>query len=116
MYEDNSLKAKGYIDEIHAMTYDEAVAITGSTDGTNGLRNTKACYWLATTVHEKLIYFLSKNGSIGATYSVWDSNANKIVDSNIQCWGVRPVVQMNEGVYIASGDGTGASPYVLGKD
>ena len=32
------------------------------------------------------------------------------------CSGIRPVVVMNEGVYIASGDGTEANPYVLGKD
>ena len=32
------------------------------------------------------------------------------------CWGIRPVVVMNEGVYIAGGDGTEANPYVLGKN
>ena len=32
------------------------------------------------------------------------------------CWGIRPVVVMNDGVYIASGDGTESNPYVLGKD
>ena len=32
------------------------------------------------------------------------------------CFGLRPVVVMNEGVYIASGDGTEGNEYVLGKD
>lgn len=32
------------------------------------------------------------------------------------CWGIRPIVVMKEGVYIVSGDGTEADPYVLGKD
>ena len=32
------------------------------------------------------------------------------------CWGIRPVVVMNDGVYIASGDGTTALPYILGKN
>ena len=30
--------------------------------------------------------------------------------------GIRPVVEMNEGVYIASGNGTEASPYILAKE
>lgn len=31
-------------------------------------------------------------------------------------FGIRPVVEMNEGVYIASGSGTEADPYVLAKE
>lgn len=32
------------------------------------------------------------------------------------CWGIRPVVEMNEGVYIASGTGTDEDPYILAKE
>lgn len=31
-------------------------------------------------------------------------------------WGVRLVVELEDGVYIASGTGTGIDPYILGKD
>ena len=32
------------------------------------------------------------------------------------CLGIRPVVTMNDGVYIVSGTGTDSDPYILGKD
>ena len=47
MYKDKNLNAKGYIKDVHAMDYSEALAITGSEDETKGLRNTGARYWLA---------------------------------------------------------------------
>lgn len=33
-----------------------------------------------------------------------------------ECYGIRPVVEMVDGVYIVSGSGTELDPYVLGKD
>lgn len=48
MYKDKNLNEKGYISDIHIMTYNEALAITESASSTNGIRNTGACYWLAT--------------------------------------------------------------------
>ena len=104
MYEDTNLKAKGYIDEVHAMTYDEALTITGSTNTTNGLRNTRTCYWLASA-------YLS-NGS-----SMWYVDSNGHHDTNYGfCFSVRPVVSLASGVYITGGDGTEGNEYVLGKD
>ena len=35
---------------------------------------------------------------------------------NSYCFGVRPVIEMNDGVYVKSGDGTEMNPYVLAKD
>lgn len=35
---------------------------------------------------------------------------------NHDCWGIRPVVEMNDGVYIASGTGTESDPYILAKE
>ena len=105
MYEDKNLKSKNYISEVHAMTKEEAEVITGSTSPTNGLRKTGGYYWLA-TAHgagsDHSLMVIVSNGLLMSEYS--------------HCFGVRPVVVMNEGVYIASGDGTGASPYVLSKD
>ena len=104
MYEDKSLKAKGYIDEVHAMTYDEAKAITGSRDSTNVLRNTKAYYWLASAYpsSDNYVWDVTRNGNISNGY--------------YNCWGVRPVVSLASGVYITGGDGTEGNEYVLGKE
>ena len=103
MYEDKTLKAKEYIDEVHAMTYEEA------TNTIREYRRTNSNYWLATNNSETELAAVRYDGysSLGAT---------GILDDKGRCYGIRPVVVMNEGVYIASGDGTEASPYVLGKD
>ena len=103
MYEDTNLKAKGYIDEVHAMTYDEALAITGSANHTNGLRKIKAYYWLASGIrYTNLMRFIQYDGGI--------------VSNNQRCFGVRPVVSLVAGVYITGGDGTEGNEYVLGKE
>ena len=102
MYKDKELDAKGYIKEVHAMTYNEALAITGSTSSTTGIRNTGSYYWL---------------GSAQSSNYLWDVYpGGDIFDAHDWCWGVRPVVELNEGVYIASGDGSETSPYILAKD
>ena len=103
MYEDTNLKAKGYIDEVHAMTYDEALAITGSANHTNGLRKIKASYWLASGIrYTNSMRFIQYDGSI--------------VRNHQRCFGVRPVVSLVAGVYITGGDGTEGNEYVLGKE
>ena len=89
------------IKDIHAMDYSEASSIIGTN---NGIRNTGASYWLA-----------SANTS-GGNY-VWYVNFHGDVYYNDNyCWGVRPVVSLASGVYIKSGIGTEADPYILGKD
>ena len=98
MYEDKTLKTKGYIDEVHAMTYTEIFAVNSE----EGLRKTGAWHWLASARIGDVIYCGSGNGGINQGYDC--------------CLGIRPVVVMNDGVYIANGDGTEGSPYVLGKD
>ena len=47
MYRDAKLEKDGYIREVPAMNYFEALAITGSQNKTDNIRNTGACYWLA---------------------------------------------------------------------
>ena len=102
MYKDKNLDANGYISDVHIMTYEEALAITGNTNETTGIRNTGANYWLASA----------------RSYSqVWNTNAfGTIYDNSIDCFGIRPVVSMADRVYIASGSGTESDPYILGKD
>ena len=91
------------IKDVHAMDYTEALAITGSEGYTNGVRKTGANYWLA-----------SDCNGVSNMWMVWyGGNLN---NATRYCWGIRPVVTMTDGVYIKSGDGTEASPYILGKD
>ena len=100
MYIDNSQRS--LISEVHAMTYDEAVAITGSTSSTNDIkRNTGAYYWLASAIYDRL-WSVANNGIMGR--------------SNVYCWGVRPVVSLQSGVYISGGSGTESDPYILAKE
>ena len=91
------------IKDVHAMDYSEALAITGNTNSTDGLRNTGAFYWLASA---------HPSGS-----NVWEVPHNGRISGNFDhCWGVRPVVSLTSGVYVKSGSGTEADPYILGKD
>ena len=104
MYKDKTLDKNGYISDVHAMTYDEAYTITGNTSFTYGIRNTGAYYWLASAC-------TSNN------YGVWNvGNDGYIHSSGSYCLGVRPVVSLTYGVYVKSGSGTEADPYILGKD
>ena len=104
MYKDKTLEKNGYISDVHAMTYDEAYKITGNTSSTTGMRNTGAYYWLASAhpSYDVSVWYVNDYGSIGSSVSY--------------CWGVRPVVSLTSGVYVKSGSGTEADPYILGKD
>ena len=62
MYKDKNLDAKGMITDVHAMTYDEAVKITGNTNSTNGLCNTGACYWLASAYSNNSFWMVNLSG------------------------------------------------------
>ena len=103
MYKDKNLEAKGMITDVHAMTYDEALAITGNINETTGIRKTGAYYWLASAddIYNGLWRVISY-GDLSPNYNF--------------CLGVRPVVSLTSGVYIKAGTGTEADPYILGKD
>ena len=91
------------IKDIHAMDYSEALAITGDRHSANGIRNTGAYYWLA-SAYPNYDY-------------VWHVDSNGNINGDVYyCWGVRPVVSLTSGVYVKSGTGTEADPYILGKD
>ena len=109
MYKDKELNKKGYIKDIHIMTYEEAYKITETINSTNGIRNIGQYYRLASA---KVKNFLARVDGKGAILI----NGSETAGGGRSTWGIRPVVVMNEGVYIASGDGTEANPYVLGKN
>ena len=92
------------IKNIHAMDYNEAIGITENEKSTDGIRHTKAYYWLASAYQYN-------------AFNIWRTdNEGELFYVSNNCFGIRPVVVMNEGVYIASGDGTEGNEYVLGKD
>lgn len=59
-------------------------------------------YWLASTKSSTNLYIIYSGGVLES--------------SSYNCYGIRPIVEMNDGVYVASGSGTESDPYVLGKD
>ena len=92
MYKDKELDKKGYIKEVHAMTYSEASAAS-----INIIR-TGSYYWLGSAQYSGLRSVIT-TGSVSGGFNY--------------CWGVRPVVSLESGVYIESGDGTEENPYIL---
>ena len=101
---DTTDKDGNQIKDIHAMDYNEAYAITNNTNNTTGIRNTGAFYWLASA------------DASSSNYVWYVGNDGGMYDNNVFCWGVRPIVSLTSGVYIKSGTGTEADPYILGKD
>ena len=97
MYKDKELDKKGYIKEVHAMTYSEASAASLN------IRTTGNYYWLGYAVN-------------GGSLRVVDVNGSMYGSGHNYCWGIRPVVSLESGVYIESGEGTADSPYVLAKE
>lgn len=102
MYRDEELDRKGYIKNVHCMTYNEALDITGNEAPTNGIRSTGTSYWLSTPYDATNLKMVVSYGKISAT--------------NEYPFGIRPVIELNDSVYIISGRGTETSPYILGKD
>lgn len=89
------------IDNVHLMTYDEAVAITGDISPTNDIRRkTGGLYWLGSSHTDMHLDRGEKDGSVNF--------------HDTMSFGVRPVVTFVDGVYVVSGEGTSSDPYVLG--
>ena len=89
------------IKNIHLMTYEEASKIEIS----NGIRKIGSYYLLATAATSVSEYY----------FWVVEGDTGDIKMNYGFCYGIRPVVEMQDGVYIKSGDGTESSPYVLEK-
>ena len=109
MYKDKELDKQGCINNVHIMTYDEAYNITGKIDSTVGIRSIGQYYRLASAGSNSFLARVNISGRI-----LEDGSAT--ADGGRTAWGIRPVVEMNDGVYIKSGSGTTSDPYILGKD
>ena len=98
MYKDKEYENKQMIKNVHLMNYNEAVSIERTCTGGR--------YWLSNSADSWLLF-----------HSHYSSNSIEAYAAG-HCTGVagiRPVVEMQDGIYIKSGDGTELSPYVLEK-
>ena len=98
MYKDKDLDSKGYIKNVHCITNSEAKAATSN------IKVTGSCYWIASAYYYDL-GMVDKTGTMSYYLHL----------SQSLCIGIRPVVELNEGVYIVSGNGTATNPYILAK-
>lgn len=97
MYKDQ--KQLNLIKNVHCITMEEIGGILGTDIANVGTNN----YWI--TEH-------SDNDNLWRVIG----NGGKLYGSVEDCFGIRPVVELNEGVYISSGTGTESDPYVLDKE
>ena len=90
------------IKDVHCITGEEAYKLC---EENNKIRLNGVYYWTGNTwgsgYYNDLIFI-----------DIW----GRYQGTSGFCWGIRPVVTMNEGVYIASGDGTEENPYILAKE
>lgn len=104
MYKDKN--QMDLIKNVHVLRVQEALDMEkGSDRATEGIRNIGVEYELLEVTRGYGVYNCYGNGSVGERHGWLD-----------QCTGVRPVVEMVDNVYIVSGDGTEANPYILGKE
>ena len=98
MYKDKEYENKQMINNVHLMNYNEAVSIERTCTGGR--------YWLSNSANSWILY-----------HSNYGSNSIEVYAAGHYTGvaGIRPVVEMQDGVYIKSGDGTELSPYVLEK-
>lgn len=104
MYKDKNLAKEGYIEDVYLMDIEEANKIIGKE-----ILKTGSYYTLASAYRSGVtssIYTVTSNGEIKVGSSEYDYS----------CYGIRPIIEMLEGVYILSGIGTEEEPYVLGID
>lgn len=96
MYIDKNQKE--LIKEVHAMEYEEAP------EKGNSLRYISSSYWLATVGTGRYLRYLQ-------------DEAHDWGDGWLdRCYGIRPVITLKDGVYIASGYGVVGNEYVLAKE
>ena len=99
MYKDEKMEANGYINKVHIMTKNEFT--------NRNIKKTEGYYWLENAQNHWYMYLVMSNGEL------WFRN---LMGSDRHSFGIRPVIEMNEGVYIVSGSGTATDPYILDKD
>ena len=117
MYKDKN--QENLIDNVHCLTREERWNATDFDIKGNCLR-----YWFANNADLKVTYDTIYNYRIYYNSALRQNDFNNYATQyqepkygvGYDFAGIRPVVQMVDGVYIKSGTGTEADPYILGKD
>ncbi len=99
VYRDKTLEAKGYIQDVHFMTHEDAQEATPEM-----LNIGWGIYTSTPSYRINELIFVNKSGQI------------TLIGGHSGIAGLRPIITMADDVYIESGEGTDVSPYVLGKD
>ena len=115
MYKDKN--QENLIDNVHCLTREERWNATDF-----DIKGNEFCYWFANNADSKVTYRneykIYYNSALRQNsynnYATQYQEPKYGVGSGFT--GIRPVVQMVDGVYIKSGTGTEADPYILGKD
>lgn len=106
VYRDKELDKKGYIKEVHCITMDEYYKVGGYNEGLGPkIIPVGDNYWIW-------------NYEWGNGYIMWSRDVDGWMTTGglNNCAGIRPVITLNEGIYLKSGTGTEADPYILGRD
>lgn len=88
------------IEDVHCMTQTETQSASGS------IIKTGSYYWLAS----------ANSAASGGVWLYCITAEGSLTYDGYYCWGIRPVVTLKSGVYIASGTGTESDPYILAKE
>ena len=102
MYRDEKLYNDGYIKSISVMTGDELNKLDSDSD----LRCIGSSYYLGNTTYHNVMNWVRYDG--------YYFHPNYGLESCKKgCFGIRPIVELNEGVYISGGLGTESNPYTI---
>ena len=107
MYRDKALNSEGYINSISLITSNQVQGTMSALGFYNSKRNTGSSYWTS-AANGKNFWVSNLNG-----YLLYDNNYSYTYRA---CLGISVIVNMNDGVFAASGSGIEEDPYILGKD
>ncbi|MCI8640810.1 MAG: hypothetical protein HFJ59_02920 [Clostridia bacterium] len=124
MYRDKELDEKGYISNVHMLTCTEFCDFRDNKkEGWNKMQI--GCkYFLTEREKDTNGRYASFSWNTGRYYlyvlpyyfefiNMYNINTDS---SSVGCYGIRPVIELTQGVYIKSGLGIEEDPYILGKD
>ena len=107
MYRDKALNSEGYINGISLITSNQVQSTMSALGFYNSKRNTGSSYWTS-AANGKNFWVSNLNG-----YLLYNNNYTYTYRA---CLGISVIVNMNDGVFAASGSGIEEDPYILGKD